>query len=47
MEEEEGMEGRFLGVTKMVMFRPRRERWWVRSRRASMWPCAGYGNTKM
>lgn len=39
--------GRFLGVTKMVILKPLRTSWWVRSRRASMWPCAGYGNTRM
>lgn len=33
--------GRFFGVTKMVMDRPRRESWWVRSRSGSMWPWAG------
>lgn len=31
----------------MVMERLRRESWWVRSRRASEWPCAGNGNIKM
>ena len=39
--------GRLFGVTKMVMMRPRRESWWVRSRSGSMWPWAGYGNTRM
>lgn len=38
--------GRFLGVIKMVMSRFLRDNWWVRSRRGSMWPCAGYGNTR-
>lgn len=33
--------GRFLGVTTIVMVRPRRASWLVRSRSASMWPCAG------
>lgn len=39
--------GRFLGVTMMVMVRFWRAKWWERSRSASMWPCAGYGNTRM
>lgn len=46
-ERREESNGRFLGVIKMVMVRPRRASWWVRSRRASMWPWAGYGNTRM
>ena len=33
--------GRFLGVTRMVMVRPRRASWWVRSRRGIMCPGAG------
>lgn len=33
--------GRFFGVTNMVMVRPRRRSWWVKSRSGSMWPCAG------
>lgn len=36
--------GRFLGVTSIVMVRPWRASWWVRSRIGSMWPWAGYGN---
>lgn len=39
--------GRFLGVIKMVMVRPWRASWWVRSRIGSIWPWAGYGNTNI
>uniref|UniRef100_A0A7C9D6Z4 Uncharacterized protein n=1 Tax=Opuntia streptacantha TaxID=393608 RepID=A0A7C9D6Z4_OPUST len=39
--------GRFLGVTKIVILRPLRASWWVRSSRGSKWPWAGYGNTRM
>ena len=38
---------RFLGVTKMVMVRPRMASWWVRSSIGSIWPCAGYGKIRM
>ena len=39
--------GTFLGVTRIVMERPRRERMWARSRRGFMWPAAGKGKTRM
>lgn len=40
--------GRFLGVVTTVIVRRRVERsWWVRSKRGIMWPCAGYGITKI
>lgn len=39
--------GRFLGVTKMVISIFFRDNWWVKSRRATMWPCAGYGKIRI
>lgn len=39
--------GRFFGVVRMVMARPRMASWLVRSMRGSMCPCAGYGITNM
>lgn len=46
-ERREDRMGRFLGVMRIVMAKPLSESWWVRSRRGSMWPCAGNGKTSM
>jgi len=47
-EDKRGFKiGTFFGVIMIVTVRPRRAKWWMRSRSGRMWPCAGYGNARM